>query len=111
MGNGRAAPHPGAARSHGTGDRHGVEPRRPLTWRTVSRDGSGRLWDAETGREIWQAPVPNEGISVAFHPDGRTIAFGGDDGRITLWQVDPLTKLTTLAHGSWGFPHPHGLQP
>ncbi len=71
---------------------------------TVSRDGTGRLWDAQTGKELWQAPVPNEGISVTFHPDGRTIAFGGDDGKITLWQVAPRIKLATLTHGSWGFP-------
>ena len=71
---------------------------------TVSRDGTGRLWDAETGREVWRVPVPDEGISVTFHPDGRTIAFGGDDGKITLWQIEPLTKLATLTHGSWGFP-------
>ena len=78
---------------------------------TVSRDGTGRLWDAETGREVWQAPTPNEGISVTFHPDGRTIAFGGDDGRITLWQIAPLAKLATLAHGSWGFPLHMGYSP
>ena len=28
---------------------------------TVSRDGTGRLWDAETGREVWQVPGAERG--------------------------------------------------
>ncbi len=70
---------------------------------TVSRDGTGRLWDRATGAEVWQALVPREGISVAFAPDGRSVAFGGDDAQVNEWQIEPFKLLRTLRHGSYGY--------
>ena len=48
-----------------------------------------RLWDIESGEELHQynghsAPIH----TVAFSPDGKTIASGGEDNQLILWQVN-----------------------
>ena len=57
---------------------------------TGSQDGTARLWDAATGREIEIGPLPHHigpytrdpVTSVAFAPDGHTVLMGfeGDNG-------------------------------
>lgn len=32
------------------------------------------VWDLETGGELWRRPLPRSGASVAWSPDGRTVA-------------------------------------
>src|SRR5262245_59498531 len=55
---------------------------------SASVDGSIRLWDAATGKELccFRGPAgkPGDGVnSVAFSPDGSTLAAGGAGG--TVW--------------------------
>src|SRR5262249_6106588 len=47
-----------------------------------------RLWDIATGdvRHKIDGPVGGSRC-VAWSPDGRTLATGGDDGRVRLWEV------------------------
>jgi WD40 repeat protein len=64
-----------------------------------SNDGAVKLWDVATGRERatllnpFFAGRPEKGRfrveSLAFTPDGRTLASGSYDGRIRLWDVAP----------------------
>jgi WD40 repeat protein len=69
---------------------------------TGARDGSLRLWDAETGTAIGR-PLPKNpsGIaSLTFSPDGGVLAVGGNDDTTQLWpataEIDDLcAKLTT----------------
>jgi RNA polymerase sigma factor (sigma-70 family) len=50
------------------------------------------LWDAWTGEEITQIVGPQRTVTaLAFSPDGRTLATGGDDSTILLWDLSSQT--------------------
>jgi WD40 repeat protein len=57
---------------------------------TAHQDATAYLWDARTVRRLaalreHRGPV----LSLAFSPDARTLASGGEDGRIVLWRAGP----------------------
>lgn len=68
----------------------------------TERGGIGelKLWDIATGKERASLKGHNEGVfTVAFAPDGKTLASSGGDGIIKLW--DPETgkeRLDLAAH-------------
>jgi WD40 repeat protein len=45
---------------------------------SASEDGTIKLWNAARHTEVW---------SVAFLPDGHTLASGNKDDTIKLWDV------------------------
>jgi hypothetical protein len=54
----------------------------------AGRDGSIRLWDAHTGTLRGVLGGHEEAItSLAFAPDGRTLAAGSDDHAVTLYPL------------------------
>src|SRR5262245_1598599 len=56
-----------------------------------SSDGVGevRVYNATDGAMLWKAEVPEGGIyTVDFSPDGKTIAAGGFDGDIRLYNAE-----------------------
>jgi WD40 repeat protein len=71
--------------------RHAQEIRRLVfspdgkTLLSVGEDGTYRRWDAATGKERWRFEQPRA-CAVAFAPDGRTFAGGGNP-QIHLWDA------------------------
>jgi WD40 repeat protein len=63
---------------------------------STSLDGTGRLWDIETGQEIRRF-VAEQGLFVGgvFSPDSRWIALGseGADGEVVIREADVTTLL------------------
>lgn len=56
---------------------------------SASKDGELRLWDLYTGKLELQQPGldPRGIISLAFSPDGQTLAVGGASQRVDLFQL------------------------
>ena len=68
---------------------------------TGSRDGTARLWDAETGRPLRPPIVHGDQVlCVAISPDGRRVATGGTDRRARLWDAETGRSIGTPSfHG------------
>jgi WD40 repeat protein/serine/threonine protein kinase len=60
-------------------------------------DGTVKVWDAETGRELHTLQGPTSIIrSVVYSPDGRHLAVARNDGAIGVWNAVSGEKLRTL---------------
>jgi WD40 repeat protein len=67
--------------------------------RLVTVNGKrARIWDAATGRlENTLTGFDDEVSSVAFSPDGKTIATGGKYGTVGIWSTESGKPLITFA--------------
>ena len=66
-------------------------------------DGRISLWQATYGEQLftWKAHA-NWVRTVAFSPDGKTLASSSDDHTIKLWDVESQKHLATLeGHTNW----------
>ena len=83
-----------------------------------SEDNTVRLWDVDTGEiqriftgHAGEFEGVNNGLfsvegvkSVAFSPDGKTLASGGGDNVIHLWDIGTgKRKMTLVGHTHWVF--------
>jgi WD40 repeat protein/serine/threonine protein kinase len=70
---------------------------------TGASDGSLRLWDPRTGRELVSVfPNLGEVTGVAFGPDGDRLATSSTDGTVRLWNGRTLDPIMTLATNGAG---------
>jgi WD40 repeat protein/predicted Ser/Thr protein kinase len=70
---------------------------------TAGLDGSVRVWEAATGREVRTlAGHTGEAYGAAFSPDGTRVASGGRDRLVRLWDAATGEELIRLpGHGSY----------
>jgi WD40 repeat protein len=59
-----------------------------------------RLWDLEAGRLVRKFPAHLNGVtSLHFAPGGKTLASGGLDARVRLWNVADGARLAQVRGG------------
>jgi WD40 repeat protein len=64
------------------------------------QDGTVLLWQLGTGRRATLKGDPGPG-GIALAPDGKLLATGGGDPRVTLWETETRSKVVTLRHRTW----------
>jgi WD40 repeat protein/tRNA A-37 threonylcarbamoyl transferase component Bud32 len=50
-------------------------------------DNTLRMWDAETGAQLWQATTGMNSLGLAFLPDGKQALVGGSGGTLQLFDT------------------------
>jgi WD40 repeat protein/formylglycine-generating enzyme required for sulfatase activity/serine/threonine protein kinase len=64
-----------------------------------SDDGSIKIWDAETGKEVHNLSSHSDDsrvTSISYSPDGKKVASGSDDYSIKIWDAETGKELQTL---------------
>ena len=75
----------------------------------ASTDGAVKLWDAkrldkarlaekQEPRHIFRARVPGPSVSVAFSPDGRRLAMGGERNTVKIRDLQTGQELQLWGH-------------
>jgi WD40 repeat protein len=63
------------------------------------QDGTARLWDCSTGKElrVMAHGGPGGGVTaVAVSPTGNQVAIGGDEGAVAVWETADGRELFTV---------------
>ncbi|HAT20192.1 MAG TPA: hypothetical protein DCS85_08560 [Verrucomicrobiales bacterium] len=77
-----------------------------LTYGIDDFENTVSLWDATTGEHLGTLPGHKQTIwSVAFSPDGRTLATSSADGTLRLWNVASHRELMSIDQGGASLAH------
>ena len=56
------------------------------------------LWDTETGDRLETIKLDDKFLTLDFHPNGRSLAIGTDDGRLLWWDMHNGIRQTYAGH-------------
>jgi WD40 repeat protein len=56
------------------------------------------VWEVATRRQVASLPQSSWVTAIAFHPTGRVIATGHDDGSVRVWDLDTKSQRPELRH-------------
>jgi WD40 repeat protein len=65
---------------------------------TASWDGTARIWDAQTGQEIFGVQHDGPVNQAMWNQDASQILTASDDGTARVWDVDKEQELFVLQH-------------
>lgn len=65
---------------------------------SCGNDGTVQVWEAKTGKMLWNTHLGRFVFAVAWSPDGKTVAGGTDDGSIALLNPANGHRLATYSH-------------
>ena len=71
-------------------------PTNPTRIISGSADGSLRIWDTATGKQLSRFDQGSPVTAVAVRPDGQAIASAGTAGTVRLWQTTDGKQLAEL---------------
>jgi WD40 repeat protein len=66
---------------------------------TASSDGTARIWDAASGKELQRLRHEGSVFAAAFGPDGTRIVTGSPDMTARIWDTVSGKELARLVHG------------
>jgi WD40 repeat protein len=69
---------------------------------TASKDGTARLWDLVTGKQLRNLVGHSPVVGVAFSPDGRMLATASEDRRARVYVPVPPSHLARTLTGHDG---------
>ncbi len=72
----------------------------------IAADGTIKIWNVQTGAHEHTFEGHLSGISIlAWSPDSRWVASGGDDKLIRLWDVSTvrIPKISSLQIVCWEY--------
>jgi FOG: WD40 repeat len=66
-------------------------------------EGTARVWEAASGREVARLTHDDWVFDVAFSPDGRYVVSGSEDNTARVWEAASGREVARLTHDDWVF--------
>ncbi len=75
---------------------------------SFAQDGTCRVWDAVSGKQLKQFSLPDWGARMEVSPDGKTVAFALASSQVLLLDLDTGSQTVTASAGDGVYFFPDG---